>query len=154
MLLRHKPHMWDQDALEKGTVLSCLQTKVGERCLTWIHAGTGRIGMWRVHGAFPKDKHGFWAEVITVPYGEGIGAGRERMKAFFASEEEAWGLGKGGCFAMSDSLPGEVVPTGARALSDRAEMGLSLETPQLLVALLFLPWGRTWPSFPLLFYYL
>lgn len=76
--------------------------------------------MWRVHGAFPKDERGFWAEVTAVPYGEGIGAGRERMKPFFTSEEEARGLGKGGCFTGSDSLPGEVVPAGVRAPSDRA----------------------------------
>lgn len=76
--------------------------------------------MWRVCGAFPRDKCGFWAEVTAVSHGKGIGAGRERMKDFFASEEEARGLGKGGCFARSDSLPGEVVPTGAHAPSDRA----------------------------------
>lgn len=76
------------------------------------------------------------------------------MKPFFASEEKARGLGKGGRFIGSDSLPGEVVPTGACTSRHRALMGLSLETTQLLVVLLFLPWGRTWPSFPVLFYYL
>jgi len=76
------------------------------------------------------------------------------MKLFFTSEEEARGLGKGGCFMGSDSLPREVVPTGARAPIDKLEMGPNLKTPQLLVAPLFLPWGRIWPSFPTLFYYL
>ena len=72
-----------------------------------------------MHSTFPKDEPGFWAEVIAVPYGEGIRAGRERMKPFFTSEEEARGLGKDGCFTGSDSLPGEVIPAGARAPSDR-----------------------------------
>lgn len=71
------------------------------------------------HGAFHKDEPSFWAEGTAVPYGEGISAGRERMKPFFTSEEEARGLGKDGCFTGSDSLPREVVPAGARAPSDR-----------------------------------
>lgn len=58
-------------------------------------------------------------KVTAGPYGEGIGAGRERMKPFFTTEEEVWGLGKGGCFTGSDSLPREVVPAGARAPSDK-----------------------------------
>lgn len=67
---------------------------------------------------------------------------------------EAQGLGKGSCFIGSDSLPGEVISTGACAPRDRVLMGLSLETTQLLVVLIFLLQGRTWPSFPVLFYYL
>lgn len=109
---------------------------------------------WGCTVPFPKDVPGFWAEVTALPYGKGITAGRERMKPFFPSEEEARGLGKGGCSTGSDSLPREVILTEAHALNDRAWMGLSLETPQLLVALLFLPWGRTCPSFPVLCDYL
>lgn len=65
------------------------------------------------------------------------------MKPFFASEKKVQGLGKGSCFIGSDSVPGEVVPTGACAPRDRVLTGLSLETAQLLAVLLFLLWGRT-----------
>lgn len=53
----------------------------------------------------------------AVPYGEGIGAAKDGMKASCYIRGRSGGLGSG-CLTQSDSLPREVVPTGAHVLSD------------------------------------
>lgn len=71
------------------------------------------------HCKLPKDKKpDFWAERNCSPIWRRDWSCQGWDEGFVLHPRKKRGLGERGCLTRSDSLPGEVVPTGAHVLSD------------------------------------